>query len=173
MMQWMWLDWIFVAILALSTIFSFFRGFAREALSLISWVLALVLSIFFGSDIGNWLFASFQNATVRGGAGFIFTFFMVLILGMVLNFFIGRFVKMSGLGIFDTILGGAFGFIRGIALLVVIMMFLSMPWLNASELLSESAIATMLQPVVTWAMKYVPSEDKLSSDAKSVLPNIS
>lgn len=171
-MQWMWLDWVFVAILAISTIFSFFRGFAREALSLISWVLALVLALFFGSDIGNWLFASFHSATVRSGAGFIFTFFVVLIIGMVLNMILGRFVKMSGLGIFDTILGGVFGFIRGIALLVIIIMFLSMPWLNASALLSESAMATMLQPVVTWAIKYVPSEDKLSSEAKSILPKM-
>jgi len=163
-MTWMWLDWICLAILALSTILAFFRGFVREAISLVTWVVSFLLALHYANSIGQSIFSSFHNVNVRFGAGFLTIFFVVLILGMVINFLIGMLVKGTGFGFFDSFLGAIFGFIRGACLVVILMMFLAMPWMDASDLLSRSTIATACAPIVSWAISHVPDDQAVTDN---------
>ena len=48
------LDWIFGAILALSTLLGVLRGLVKEVLSLLSWVAAFVLSQRLAPEVANW-----------------------------------------------------------------------------------------------------------------------
>ena len=46
-----WVDFVIIGIIAISVIVSFFRGFLREALSLLVWGLAIWLSIVYYADV--------------------------------------------------------------------------------------------------------------------------
>jgi membrane protein required for colicin V production len=166
---WMWLDWIFLAILALSTILAFFRGFIREAISLVTWIVSFLLALHYANDIGQLMFSSFDNPTVRFGAGFLSIFFAVLIVGMVINFLIGMLIKGTGFGFFDSFLGAVFGFIRGGCLVMIVIMFLAMPWMSAGKLLNKSVIASVTYPVVSWAMTHVPNDKSMSESMQGIM----
>ena len=169
--EWMWLDWILIAVLALSTVVAWFRGFIREAISLITWIAAFLIALHFANTIGQQFFSMIHNATVRYGSAFLAIFFVILIAGMIINFIIGLLVKSTGLGFFDSFLGAIFGFIRGGCLIIVILMFLAMPWMNLGDLLNRSAIASICQPVVSWAMGHVPNEKSFNTQIKAVMPD--
>lgn len=168
-MHWMWLDWVFLAILALSTLLAFFRGFVREALSLLSWAAALIVALIVAPSVGRVLFFSIKNSSVQYGAGFLLAFFSVLILGMIINYFLGNAIRMTGLGFFDTILGGVFGFVRGVCFVLIILLLMAMPSLNMTTLLDRSAIASFVNPFVVWASKDLANHPEYSHSLQSTL----
>jgi membrane protein required for colicin V production len=171
-MQWIWLDWVFVAMLATSTILALFRGFVREALSLVTWLAALLLALSFAPRMGYFLFSSFKNLSVQYGAGFLIIFLAVLIVGMIINYFLGKIIRLSGLGFFDTALGAVFGFIRGACLVFIIIVLLGIPSLDMSELLARSAIAHDVSPFIAWISKDLASHPEYTQKFKSEISDI-
>ena len=115
--------------------------------------MALILALYFGSKVGETLFSSFKSASVQYGSGFLLIFFGVLVLGMIINFFIGKLIQVTGLDFFDALLGGFFGLIRGACLVLIVIILLAMPSFNMSDLLNRSAIASWINPLVVWLMK--------------------
>ena len=122
--------------------------------------------------VGSRFFGMIQNPTMQFGVGFLVVFFGILIVGMIINFVIGTIVKSTGLGFFDAFLGAIFGFIRGGCIVLVVIMFLAMPWMGLGALLDQSVVAYAMHPAVNWAMQHVPSEQDLSSQIQSAIPAI-
>jgi membrane protein required for colicin V production len=50
-----WIDYILLAIIAISALLSLWRGFVKEALSLASWIAALWVALLFFHDLADWL----------------------------------------------------------------------------------------------------------------------
>ena len=46
-------DWVILAVLALSTIVGVSRGLVREILAIVGWVLAILLALKFAPMVGN------------------------------------------------------------------------------------------------------------------------
>ena len=46
-----WVDYIIIAIIVVSTLISLIRGFVQQVISLVSWVLAFGLALKFGPDL--------------------------------------------------------------------------------------------------------------------------
>lgn len=116
-------DWIIVAVVALSTLLSLLRGFTREAISLLSWVAALVVARVLAPSLAalfaNWI----DNPETQEWAAFVSLFVLVLITGMLLAHMLGNAVKNSSLNMGDRLLGTAFGFVRGVLIVVVAIAF--------------------------------------------------
>jgi len=122
-----WLDVVLGLILIVSVIASFRKGFAREVIGLISVVLALILGLWFYGAAGSFLLPYVSSHRAANFAGFLLVFCGVLLLGALVNFIIGKFLKVTGLSFFDHLLGAGFGLIRGgviaIALITAIVAF--------------------------------------------------
>jgi membrane protein required for colicin V production len=107
------LDWILLAVLLFSVVFSWFKGFVREILGLLT-VLAGVL-------LAAWLYravaASFKDVVrtenIALFLGFSLIFVVTLLAGFLITWLVARFVKFAKLQWADRLLGAAFGFIRG------------------------------------------------------------
>ena len=65
-----WVDWAFIAVLTVSTLISLWRGFAREALSLLGWVAAFVLANLFADRLSDLLIQFIDNEPARYMAAF-------------------------------------------------------------------------------------------------------
>jgi membrane protein required for colicin V production len=122
-----WLDVILVLILAASVVTSFRKGFSREIIGLATVVLAIVLGIWFYGLAGA-LFIPYLNSPAAAHlAGFVVVFGGVLLFGAVVSAIVGKFLRVTGLSIFDHLLGAGFGLARGlligVALLLAIMAF--------------------------------------------------
>src|SRR5229473_7657499 len=107
------LDLGIIAIVLLSAIFAFARGFVREALSIVAWVGAAAITLY-GF---NWVYAQVDPrvhnpllSQVISGFGL---FVISLIVLTILTGFVARMVHASGLSPIDRTLGFIFGLARG------------------------------------------------------------
>jgi membrane protein required for colicin V production len=112
-------DLAIIAVIALSAVFAFARGFVRETLSIIAWLGAAAITLD-GFDRVYAFVARFVTtpllADLLAGAGL---FVVSLVVLTILTGYIARFVEGSSLSPIDRTLGLIFGLVRGVVLVCV------------------------------------------------------
>lgn len=106
-------DWLILAILSVSGLLSLWRGFVKEAISLVFWVTAFILSIRLSVQFSTLIPTAIESEPVRVMLSFIAIFFGTLIIGGLINRIISSLLKFSGMGGTDRFLGMVFGVFRG------------------------------------------------------------
>ena len=123
------LDLAVLGVIALSAIFAFARGFVREALSIVAWVGAALITLY-GFNHVYGLVSRFVTtpllADLVAGAGL---FVISLIVLTILTGYLASFVHSSALSPIDRTLGLIFGLARGAVLvsLAYLMLDISLP----------------------------------------------
>lgn len=112
------LDWVFLAVLTLSMLMGLWRGIVREVLSLIGWVAAFFVAQIEAPRVAQWLPMSGSSEMLRYAAGFVVVVMAVLVLTAVLAWVVRKFLSAVGLGLLDRFLGGLFGLVRGVVVLL-------------------------------------------------------
>jgi membrane protein required for colicin V production len=122
-----WLDIVLLLILAACVIGSFRKGFARSIIRLVSVVLAILLGAWFYGSAAAYLQPYVSSPTVANLGGFLIVFCGVLLLGGIVSWLVGKFLRVTGLSIVDHMLGAGFGLLRGtlvaVALIMAVMAF--------------------------------------------------
>ena len=116
-----WLDIVIVLVLAFSTLHSLRKGFSREVIGLGASVLALVLAMWFYGLAGSFVAPYVDSPRVANLLGFILVVVGVLLCGSMLSWIVSRFLRTVGLSFFDRLLGGAFGLVRGLLILIALL----------------------------------------------------
>ncbi|MGH8333101.1 MAG: CvpA family protein, partial [Pseudomonas sp.] len=96
-MPFTWVDWAIVAIVAISALISLSRGFVKEALSLVTWIIAGVVAWMFGGSLSEYLGGYIQTPSARIITGCAIMFVATLIVGAMINYLIGELVRVTGL----------------------------------------------------------------------------
>lgn len=117
-----WLDFVLALILIASVIAGFRRGLSGQIIGLITGVLALLLSIWFYGTAGYYLLPYVSSRTMANAGGFALVFCGVLLLGALVSFVVGKFLRATGLSILDHLVGAAFGLLRGLVFAIAIVM---------------------------------------------------
>ena len=135
-----WVDYAIVAIAIASAAFGYWRGFVKEAIALITWLLAIFLAWqaawIVEGRLGEWTAAP----ELRIWAARAIVFIAVLIIGGLLAWLLRAVIRSSGLSGTDRSLGALFGLARGvllvglIAILVDIVDFESESWWDGARL---------------------------------------
>jgi membrane protein required for colicin V production len=124
-------DLIIIAILALSALLAFMRGFVREVLSIGAWVGAALATIY-GFPIAQPFARKYiEVALFADIAAGVAIFVVALIILTVLSHALSRNVRSSALGAVDRSLGLLFGLVRGAVL--VCLAYLVMAWAIPQE----------------------------------------
>jgi membrane protein required for colicin V production len=122
-----WLDIVLLLVVAASVYMSFRKGLSREIIGLVSVVLALLLGIWFYGTAAAFIQPHVSSRTAANLGGFLLVFVAVLLLGHLVSYVVGKFLKVTGLSIVDHLLGAGFGVVRGaligVALLMALMAF--------------------------------------------------
>lgn len=140
-MAFTWVDWAIIAIIAISSLISLKRGFVKEALSLVTWIIAGVVAWMFGGALSQHLTEFIEMPSARVITGCAILFVATLLVGALVNFLISELVRVTGLSGTDRFLGMVFGGARGALLVVVLTGLLSLapvqqdPWWQQSSLL--------------------------------------
>ena len=140
-MAFTWVDWAIIAIIAVSSLISLKRGFVKEALSLVTWIIAGVVAWSVGGALSQHLTEFIEMPSARVIAGCAILFVATLLVGALVNFLISELVRVTGLSGTDRFLGMVFGGARGALLVVVLTGLLSLapvqqdPWWQQSSLL--------------------------------------
>jgi membrane protein required for colicin V production len=117
-----WLDALLGVALLICVVNGFRRGFSRQLISLVSGVVALLLGIWLYGSAGAWLLPYVSSPVIAKAAGFVIVFCGVMVLGSLVSFAVGRFLKVTGLSLFDHALGAGFGALRWALIAIAIVM---------------------------------------------------
>ena len=122
-------DLAVLGVIALSSIFAFARGFVREALSIVAWVGAALITLYGFTHVYGFVVRFVTTpllADLVAGAGL---FVISLIVLTILTGYLARFVQSSALSPIDRTLGLIFGVARGVFLvsLAYLVLDISLP----------------------------------------------
>src|SRR5690242_9316772 len=117
-----WLDVALLLILIVSIVTSFRKGLSREVIALVSVGLAFLLGFWLYGLAGSHLLPYVSSPAIANFAGFAVVFCGVMLLGSIVSFLVGKFLRITGLTIFDHLLGAGFGIVRGILISVALVM---------------------------------------------------
>ena len=120
------IDGIVAAVIILSAILAYARGFVRESLAILGWIGAAVLAFIFAPTVrpmvaqipglNKFLADSCELATI---AGFAAVFALALVLFSIITPLFSSVVQRSALGGVDQGMGFLFGVARGILLVAI------------------------------------------------------
>jgi membrane protein required for colicin V production len=109
-------DYIILAILVISSIMGLVRGLLREAIAVITWFLAIVLSWSFASSLEPLMGGILVDSPMRIWAARTVIFVGVLLLGGAVSVVLGHYIRVSMFAGMDKFLGFVFGIIRGVVI---------------------------------------------------------
>ncbi|WP_417544168.1 CvpA family protein [Marinobacter sp.] len=148
-----WIDWVIIALIAISTLISLKRGFVKEALSLVTWVGAFILARTFHPQMQALLESTVETPLVRLIAAFAILFFGTLIVGAIINNMIGHLVRATGLSATDRVLGMGFGLLRGLVVVIVAIAFIRYTPLAQDTWWRTSVMIDRLGVVEDWSRR--------------------
>lgn len=152
-----WVDYIFFAILVLSMIFGYRRGFIREVISLIIWIIALTLPTFLGPVVAPHLSGFSANENIQIGVSFLGIFVLVFLVGLIINFAMRKTVDKTGLSGVDRFVGLIFGLFRGIAILAVVVSFVNLTVLGSKDAWNQSFMVPKFDAAIQNVLSVFPS----------------
>lgn len=117
-----WLDVALALILIVSIVTSFRKGLSREVIGLVSVCLAFVLGFLLYGLAGAHLLPYLSSRAAANFAGFAVVFCGVMVAGSLVGFVVGKVLRITGLSIFDHLLGAGFGIVRGVLISVALVM---------------------------------------------------
>lgn len=149
-----WLDLLIVAILAWTTFRAFSSGLIREVVSLIGLVAGIALSGAFYDNLSANLEFVIADPTTRSLAAFAAIFLGTAIAGYVIGTVLHTAASMLFLGPLDKVGGAIFGLVKGVLLIEVLLMAISVfpAQLTIAKAVKESTLAPVFlrfAPVVT------------------------
>lgn len=150
-----WADYLILAVFAVSILIGLLRGFTREVLGVVGWVLAFWVAFTFTHEASQWLQDHIATPSVRRAAAFGGLFLGVLLISSLLTFFIGKLVREGALAAADRTLGAGFGVLRALVVVAALLWAAGNtaaredPWWNESILISRCEwMADVLEAIV-------------------------
>ncbi len=165
-----WIDIGIAIILLVSVAIAIFRGFVKEAISLTSWVIAIWLAVTFSNQVALFLPASIDEATfnlgtnelkaskLRVGIAFLLIVIGTLIAGALLNYILSHVTQTRALRGIDRVLGAFFGFVRGAALVVLIILIAALTSIPHSDTWKSSQLLAPFELAARKVIEIMPPE---------------
>jgi membrane protein required for colicin V production len=142
-------DYLVIAAVLVSAIIGAVRGFLREAIALITLILALFLAWRFSDLIEPYLGGLLAKPPASTWAARTIIFICVVLLGMGVAAILGYFVRLSLFSGTDRFLGFVFGLFRGIVLLGVFVMLGQLLRLDSERWWQKSRLMPFGEGVAT------------------------
>ena len=141
-------DIVIVGVFVISIVVGIMRGLIKEALSIISWIVAIWLAISLKTMAGDWFaqFINIPNATFRGWIGFTLVFVVTLFVFAVINFVITKLLVRGPIQATDRALGIFFGAARAGLIVVALVIVLRGLGLADSDWWQDSRLVAYFEP---------------------------
>lgn len=163
-------DLVILGIVLVSMIVSLFRGFIREVFSLLVWMAAVYCALQASGPLAEQMDGWIEMPSARLVVAFVGVFVLVLVVGALVNYLLGKLIASTGLSGTDRLLGAVFGALRGLAIVlaaVIIARFTPFPddpWWHESSLLPE------FERLAIWAVAQFPESLQAHVPVTAELP---
>lgn len=153
-----WADIAILTIIGISAVISLFRGFVREVLSLVAWVVAFWVAFAFTAKAAVLLVDYLSVPTARYVVAFVVLLVGTLLVTGIVNHLIAKLIDKTGLSGTDRMLGVLFGLVRGIAIVGVIVFAAGLTPVPRDPWWSESALMGHFQELALIAISFLPPD---------------
>lgn len=116
----LYLDIGFVVVVIISLAVGAGRGFARSLLSVVSWVVSIWVTWQYAEVISRFLEPLGVGPGLQRPAAYIGLFFLTLLIMSIISMLISRSLISEGAISIDRTLGAAFGVVRGVVIVLVL-----------------------------------------------------
>jgi membrane protein required for colicin V production len=154
-----WVDWAQLAVLLVSVIVGLVRGLVFEVLSLLGWVAAYVAAQMMSPDVAPHLPVGAPGSALNHGAAFAVVFVLALVAWMLMARLVRLLVHATPLTLIDRTLGGVFGLVRAMVLLLAVATVVSFtpavragPWQASHGAAWLGVLLSGLKPVLPPAL---------------------
>jgi membrane protein required for colicin V production len=151
-----WLDLVIVVIIVLSALISVVRGFVKETISLITWIVAGILAFRYFDPLAGMLEPYVNAPTIRNITAFAVLFVSTLVIGAIINFIMSQLVDRTGLGGTDKALGVLFGAARGVLIVTMIVLLASLTPMPEASWWQDSAMMGFFEKLAEWLKGIIP-----------------
>ena len=152
-----WIDYAILALIFVSLVIGLFRGFIKEAFSLVIWIVAIWIGLTFSREFSNYLTSVIDIPSARLAAAFAILFFVTFILGSIIGYLLGELVKKTGLTGSDRFAGMIFGIARGMVVVAVLVLLGGLTPLPEDPWWKESKLIPPFQTLAIWLRDHIPS----------------
>jgi len=156
--QLIWVDYIVLGIITISSIISLIRGFVKEVLSLVVWVFAVGISLTFFRQVAIELTPYIDLHSARLGVAFVILMIVSLIIGGLVNYLVSQIVEKTGLSGTDRLLGMVFGAIRGVLLVTMLVWLAGLGPFPEDEWWKQSALLDYFSEISVWLRDLLPAD---------------
>ncbi len=150
-----WPDLVILSIIVFSIIVSFIRGFIKELISLVSWVVAAWIALLLAKPISS-LFTFTEVESIRYLVAFLMVFIGMVFLGALVNFVVGKLIRKTPFSLPDRILGVGFGLIRGTLIITLIVMIAGLTPIPKDKWWQKSYTIGQFETVAIWVRSKMP-----------------
>jgi len=155
-----------IAIIVLSAIFAFARGFVREALSIVAWVGAAAITVYGFNPVLLFVSPFVNNVLLAQLIAGFGLFVVSLIVLTIATGYLARLVRASALSPIDRTLGFIFGLARGV--LIVCLAYLLLDFVQPSERpawIRDAKSAPYLHQGADLLRQFLPEQLKIKNAA--------
>jgi membrane protein required for colicin V production len=151
-----WLDYAALVILLASVVWGIWRGLVREVISIASWVLAFLGANLFAGPLGDALPKALPTPEIRVAVAFVVVFIAILAVCALVSRMLSRLVHVAGLGELDRTLGGVFGVVRALLILLAFALVAGLTALPRQPVWRNSISGPLLAQAVLAIKPWVP-----------------
>lgn len=148
-------DLLLVTVVAVSIIVGLVRGFVREAVSLITWLVAIWLAWRHSDFLHPWLGGSLESPEAKAWAARAIMLVGVLLIGNVLGALAAWITHTAaGLSVVDRLIGMLFGFIRAAVLIGLAVIVGTSVQLDREAWWQKATLRPYAEYVAEWLESY-------------------
>jgi membrane protein required for colicin V production len=147
-----------VAVILLSALLGWWRGFMYELFSLIAWGVAYVVAVTFSEQLVHYVPAVVGSANIRSATAFAAVFIVTLIVGSISAWLLTKLAKFAGLTGMDGKFGAMFGLVRGVILVLALVWLGGLTNLPQEPWWKNAWSSHPLQEAALHAKGYVPED---------------
>jgi membrane protein required for colicin V production len=150
------IDLFVLAVLAISIGIGVFRGVVQEIFHLGGWIIAFTVAQLFAKDAQIYIADWVVDQGIRTVLTWVGLFFGTMMVCSMVASLISGAVKKIGLGPADRLLGGAFGGIRAIAILLIFAFAAGYTKLPQSDVWNRAFTIAPIVVVASYAKEFLP-----------------
>jgi membrane protein required for colicin V production len=149
-------DYAVIAIIVLSALVGWWRGFMYELFSLIGWLAAYIVARTFSMQALPYVPVAVGPDNIRSAAAFAALFIVTLIVCAVFAWFLARLAKFAGLGGVDGKFGAIFGMLRGVLVVIALVWLAGLTDMPQLPFWRKALSSKPLQQAARYAKDYLP-----------------
>jgi membrane protein required for colicin V production len=149
-------DYAVIAIILLSALVGWWRGFMYELFSLIGWVAAYIVARTFSAEALPYVPQAVGVDNIRAAVAFAGLFIATLIVGALFAWFLARLAKFAGLSGMDGKFGAIFGMLRGGLVVLALVWLGGLSDMPKQPFWRDALSSKPLQQAALYAKDYLP-----------------